>query len=105
MRSILLSFVIFIFARPVFSELNQNFSYKQMEHSIIDDNYMDEVTEESTFPNQQAQRDIAQQRTKEALTDSNWDEHLEVLTEIPYSEVQLSHSSLQRKVLSEMKSR
>ena len=105
MKSILLSFVIFIFARPVFSELNQGLSQQQMEHSIIDDNYMNEVIEESTFPNQQAQRDIAQVRTKKAVTNSDWDEHLEVLKEIPYSEAQLSHSGIQRKVLAEMESR
>ncbi len=100
MKFFILSILVFLFARPVFSEPNQQ---EISEQSVIDPLYSENIAwEEASFTSQKKQRDIARVKKEKILNKSQWQDDLDVLDEIPYSYPQVSRSYLQKRVLAEM---
>ena len=99
MKSLIFSFLVFLFARPVFSEFNQQGGDEQ---SAIDPLYSESVVwEEAFFASQKRQRDIAQVKEEKVTTRFQWQGDLAILDEIPHSYPRVSRSTLQKRVLAE----
>lgn len=100
MKSLIFYIFIFLFARPAFSEFNQQ---EINEQSVIDPLYSKNIVwEEASFADQKNQRDLASIKKENTVHEFQWPGDLEVLGEIPYSYPKVSRFWLEKKVLAEM---
>ncbi len=100
MKSLIFSLIVFLFARPVLSEFNQQ---GESDQCVIDLLYSENVSwEEASFSSQRRQRDIAGFVKQDKVTVGfQWQGDLVVLDEIPYSYPRVSRSALQKKISAE----
>ncbi len=78
---------------------SDNFSMDSTDAVIEEQAFSNIDLEDPVFPPQKGERDIASFTEDTPSAPSEWQGHLEVLKEIPYSDPWLSHASIQQRTL------